>query len=49
MRNDPQLAHVWTLFAEGGTLTGTFACRAGLLLALLHGPEGIGTLATHWG
>lgn len=85
VRNDPQLAHAWTLFAQGvpaqgGTLTGTFAGRAGLpasprfftdrqealkaldkeatrafdgrpRLALLHGPEGIGTstLAIHWG
>lgn len=84
VRNDPQLARAWTLFAQGvpaqGALSGTFAGRAGLpasprfftdrqealkvldkeatrafdgrpRLALLHGPEGIGTstLAIHWG
>ncbi|MGW3647464.1 tetratricopeptide repeat protein [Streptomyces sp. NPDC000878] len=84
VRNEPQLAYAWTLFAQGvpaqGAPTGTFARRAGLpasprfftdrqealksldkeatrvfdgrpRLALLHGPEGIGTstLAIHWG
>jgi len=84
VRNDPQLARAWTLFARGvpaqGTMSGTFAGGAGLpasprfftdrqealktldkeatrafdgrpRLALLHGPEGIGTstLAIHWG